>query len=392
MKFHNRRLEVQHKYLILAFAALLIFPQAEAQKPIEGPITVLRDEHCNMTGASGFCIPLDGSWAVVPMSGYADPCYQNDDGSSDQINLNFLFDLFGAQYSSLWINNNGNVSFDGPYSTFSPEGFPISGFPMVAPFWGDVDTRTMEEGAGTVWMKHEANYLAVAWDHVGYFNSHPDLQNTFQLIISDGTYEPMGLGNNVCFCYGDMSWTTGDASGGSGGYGGSPATVGVNKGDGIDYFNIGRFDHPGSDYAGPDGISGVDWLDDQQFCFNVGAEFNQPPVPIDFPAGNTITVFVGETMNLPVGFIGPEADQTVHTDVVDGGLANFSYVSADGNPSTIAMEFTPTAAQIGDHVIHFTATDDFSPPGVTEVDLTITVEALSPTDKSSWGNIKNKFK
>jgi hypothetical protein len=50
-------------------------------------------------------------------------------------------------------------------------------------------------------------------------------------------------GNNVAFCYGDMQWTTGSASqGGTGGFGGVPSTVGVNKGDGTNFIQIGRFD------------------------------------------------------------------------------------------------------------------------------------------------------
>ena len=146
------------------------------------------------------------------------------------------------------------LSFGGPYWTYSPEGFPIADYPMVAPFWGDVDTRSLEDNAGVVWMKTGPGWLAITWDHVGYYSSHTDLQNTFQLIISDGSADaPPGLNNNVCFCYGDMSWTTGDASDGEGGFGGSPATVGVNKGDGIDFFNIGRLDPPAPTTLDPTG-------------------------------------------------------------------------------------------------------------------------------------------
>ena len=39
------------------------------------------------------------------------------------------------------MNNNGNVSFQTPYSTYSAQGFPNASFKMVAPFWADVDTR-----------------------------------------------------------------------------------------------------------------------------------------------------------------------------------------------------------------------------------------------------------
>ena len=265
---------------------------------------------------------------------------------------------------------------------------------MVAPFWGDVDTRSLENGAGVVWWTSGPGFFAVTWDHVGYYSGHTELQNTFQLIISDGSADaPPGLGNNVCFCYGDMSWTTGDLSGGVGGFGGDPATVGVNKGDGLEYFNIGRFDHPGGDYAGPDGISGVDWLDGSNICFAVGGETNQCPVALNFPPGNTVTLTEDSTeLNLTVSFIGPEADQTVTVTVNDGGLANFTAIVTDGNPATVQMTFVPDEMQIGSHDITFTAVDDFDPPCTTVETLTIVVDPSVPTEGATWGSVKSTYR
>lgn len=58
---------------------------------------------------------------------------------------------------------------------------------------------------------------------------------------------------------------------GSGGFGGSPANVGVNLGDGTNYIQIGLFDHPGTDFDGAFGAAdGVDYLDYQSFCFFIG--------------------------------------------------------------------------------------------------------------------------
>lgn len=265
---------------------------------------------------------------------------------------------------------------------------------MVAPSWGDVDTRSLLDGAGVVWWTSGPGWFAVTWDHVGYYSEHTDLQNTFQLIISDGSAEaPPGLGNNVCFCYGDMSWTTGDASQGEGGFGGSPATVGVNKGDGVEFFNIGRFDHPGADYAGPDGISGVDWLDGLNTCFAVGGETNQCPVALNFPPGNTVTLTEDmPAMDLTVSFIGPEADQTVFVTVDDGGLANFTANVTNGNPATVEMTFTPDELQIGVHVINFIAVDDFDPPCTTQTSLTIVVKQSVPVEGIPWGNLKSTWR
>lgn len=138
---------------------------------------------------------------------------------------------------------------------------------MVAPFWADVDTGNPNNPIGHVWIKRaSANVLAVAWDVVGLFNENDALRNTFQVLISDGTDENMGFGNNVCFCYASMEWTTGIASGGTDGFGGTPATAGVNAGDGIDFIQIGRFDKNGTDYDGPAGANdGVNYLDGQSF-------------------------------------------------------------------------------------------------------------------------------
>jgi hypothetical protein len=387
--------------LLCTFGLLVAAPLVLAQKSWEPPRYDGRRE-CLQQGATTFCLPLDATWQVVQFAGDTncngaavpgDLCQRNDDDHTVAVPLGFTFDLYGTPQTTVYINNNGNLSFGGGYCDYTAAGFPVNGFPMVAPFWADVDTRSGTANDGVVWMKQGPNYLAVAWDHVGYFNIHPELKNTFQVIISDRTFAPMGLGNNVCFCYGDMQWTTGDASGGVGGFGGTPATVGVNKGDGINFFQIGRFDHAGTDYDGPGGNpDGVDFLDNFHSCFNVGAEFNQPPLPINFPPDDQICVAVGQTLNLSVGFIGPEASQTVHTVVNSFGLANFTYTSTDGNPSTVDMTFTPSVGQVGNHTIHFTATDDFNPPGVTEIDLILCVQLPTPTSPGTWGQVKALFR
>jgi hypothetical protein len=108
---------------------------------------------------------------------------------------------------------------------------------MIAPFWADSDIRG--GNLGHVWKKTiSSNVFAVAWDHVGYFSFNGDNKNTFMVMISDGNDPSMGIGNNVCFCSEDMQWTTGDWSGGVEGFGGVPATVGINEGNGTDYFQI----------------------------------------------------------------------------------------------------------------------------------------------------------
>lgn len=216
-------------------------------------------------------IPLDEDFilAMAP----------NDDGYTSQIPLPFVFSLYGELYDYVYVNNNGNVTFDYGLYSYTPWGFPIEDSPMLAPFFADVDTR----GAGAVWYKIESNRVIVIWDHVGYYGSNYDKLNTFELIFTDGTDPTIGLGNTVAFSYADMAWTTGDASSGSEGFGGAPATVGNNKGDGILYDQIGRFDHPGIDYDGPVGNDdGVDWLDGKIFYFDTGSVATMSIVPTSY--------------------------------------------------------------------------------------------------------------
>ncbi|MEZ7886298.1 MAG: MopE-related protein, partial [Flavobacteriales bacterium] len=202
-------------------------------------------------------IPVDGTYTAVP---------RNDDGSL-QVQFDFSFGYCEANYTTLYINTNGNITFDNPLSSFSASGFPIS-TPMIAPFWGDVDTRSC---GGQVWYKKEVDYMIITWDGVGFYSQDCSLTNTFQLIITDGNASILGAEYNTQFRYGDMQWTTGSASGGSGGLGGVPATVGYNIGNGVDFSQVGRFDQAGSDYDGSFGNSdGVDYLDLNCFSFQTG--------------------------------------------------------------------------------------------------------------------------
>ena len=55
-------------------------------------------------------------------------------------------------------------------------------------------------------------------------------RNTFQVVIVTD-----GLFSFTIFNYANLTWVTGDASGGSNGFGGTPAMVGINAGDGVNF-------------------------------------------------------------------------------------------------------------------------------------------------------------
>jgi len=157
----------------------------------------------------------------------------NDDGSTGLIALPYTANYFGTDYTGLYVNNNGNVTFNSPLSTFTPFGLGsgYSGQPIIAPFFGDVDTRGAGSGL-TSWGNGTyagRTAFGVTWPSVGYFASHTDKLNTFQLIMVDRS--DTGAGNfDFYFNYDQIQWETGDASSGSGGLGGTSAAAGYNAG------------------------------------------------------------------------------------------------------------------------------------------------------------------
>jgi len=156
---------------------------------------------------------------------------RNDDGSTGLVPIGFNVNFYGFSATQLYVNNNGNVTFTGPLSTYTPFGLAGAGTRIIAPFFADVDTRAsgsgiVEYGQATV---DGRSAFIVNWPNVGYFDSHDDKLNYFQLVLIDRS--DTGSGNfDIEFNYRRIQWETGDASGGRGGLGGVSAAVGYSNG------------------------------------------------------------------------------------------------------------------------------------------------------------------
>jgi hypothetical protein len=160
---------------------------------------------------------------------------RNDDGSTDQVPVGFPINLFGTTWSDCYVNNNGNITFDGPKIDFTPDPLQVIGFPIIAPFWADVDTRAPDSKEVTYSYNIEQvngrPAFGVNWKSVGYYNYKDDKLNSFQLILIDRS--DTGTGNfDIEFNYDLVLWETGDhfTSGGTDGYGGKPARAGLSNG------------------------------------------------------------------------------------------------------------------------------------------------------------------
>ncbi len=171
----------------------------------------------------------------------------NDDGSTAFIDLSSVFpsgfNFFGNNYTGLYVNNNGNITFNTPQAAFTPTAITgTTSNPIIAAYFADVDTRgtgaTVTPGGNSTgsnlvyWDLDSANGIFTAtWDDVGYYSRETRLLNAFQIALinkNNGNF-------NIELRYEDLNWTTGNASGGTGGLGGTVARAGWSSGNGSDY-------------------------------------------------------------------------------------------------------------------------------------------------------------
>jgi hypothetical protein len=151
--------------------------------------------------------------------------YRNDDASSQWIGLSEIFPGYinfeNAIYYGFYINNNGNITFEGPSSadTFN---LISSSIPRIAPFFADVDTRGgsiptpaggKSTGSNRVYWDIDKlnNQIIVTWDDVGYFYKNVSQTNSFQLVLKNTGDNALGIE----FRYEDINWLAGESSGGS---------------------------------------------------------------------------------------------------------------------------------------------------------------------------------
>ena len=108
----------------------------------------------------------------------------NDDDSIPAA-IGFGVNFFGLQADTLYINNNGNVTFDSALSTYTPFDLTSTSRVIIAPYFSDVDTRIGNEvryGRGTV---DGHNAFAVNWPGVGCYDKITTVLNYFQVILID---------------------------------------------------------------------------------------------------------------------------------------------------------------------------------------------------------------
>jgi 5-hydroxyisourate hydrolase-like protein (transthyretin family) len=170
----------------------------------------------------------------------------NDDGSTSAIDITPVFgseglNFFGTKQLALYVNNNGNITFNGATSQYTPTGITAASNPIIAAFFADVDTRGGHDPAGSNLVYYDldpTNHIFTAtWDLVGYYSRHTDKLNNFQIRLVGRPDQ--GAGDfDIEIRYQHLQWTTGDASGGQGGLGGSVARAGYSAGNNEDFYEF----------------------------------------------------------------------------------------------------------------------------------------------------------
>lgn len=232
--------------------------------------------------AAGLALVAGSASASPIVSGFnGNTLARNDDGYAYPVATGFSLNFFGNSYNQLSVNNNGNVTFGGGLSTFTPFGLTTNTtIPIIAPFFADVYTSDtnygdpVTYGTGT-YGGHDA--FGVNWVNVGGYGlgGAGAPLDSFQLLLVNRS--DTGSGNfDIYFNYGSIQWDTGTASSGN------SAHAGYSNGSGTSgtYYELpgsgvsGAFLDGGSNQlitASNDGTAG-------QFLFQVrNGAVRQPP-------------------------------------------------------------------------------------------------------------------
>ncbi|MGB7747354.1 MAG: nidogen-like domain-containing protein [Verrucomicrobiia bacterium] len=164
---------------------------------------------------------------------------REDDKPSTNAMLLFAINFYGTIYSNVWVNNNGNVTFNGAQSAYIPASLIGLGLNIIAPYWADVDTFNPLSDVvtfGTTLVDGHAAF-GVDWVNVGYFSGNADKLLSCQLVIIDRS--DIAAGDfDMEFNYDKVQWQYGDASIGD------PPHAGYASADGVSGYEL-----PGSGVA-----------------------------------------------------------------------------------------------------------------------------------------------
>jgi hypothetical protein len=144
-------------------------------------------------------VPTTGIDVIFNTFNAGDPLPVGDDGSVT-LPLPFPFKMCGQEFSGVFVNANGSLTFGAasPEFTESVNGL-LGGVPRIAGLWDDLDARTR----GTVSFEKTPNTFTVTWDDVPEFGPGGGTgSNTFSISLKKSS-------NQITIEYGDLTATDG---------------------------------------------------------------------------------------------------------------------------------------------------------------------------------------
>ena len=141
-------------------------------------------------------------------TGYGEQVFSSFTGSEDGsvfVDITSVFpsgiDFFGTIYTGFYVNENGTISFDSPYSTWNTPSLAGEPEALIAVFFADVSLPNNASGEIYWDLDPVTGTITVTWVDVASYFSEPGL-NTFQVQIKD-----LGSGNySIEYIYGDIQW------------------------------------------------------------------------------------------------------------------------------------------------------------------------------------------
>lgn len=145
-------------------------------------------------------------------TGFDSSTFARNDDSSILVNTGINFDFYGLAGPSVYLNNNGNLTFGSALSTFTPTAITAGSTPLIAAFFADVNTNSnglaVTYGSGNV---GAFGAYGFNWLDVAAFGGNASVLNSFQIVLIDRS--DTGAGNfDFEFNYGSINWDTGSFS------------------------------------------------------------------------------------------------------------------------------------------------------------------------------------
>lgn len=165
-----------------------------------------------ITGTGTAVTGLGGS------AGYGEVTLDRGDDTSLRLDASAVFEAglnyFGQPIAAtdIWVNTNGTVSLGAVFTAYPTTANAQPAANLIAPWWGDVDTRLRGEGveSGQIHVDLDTanDCLTVTWDMVGVYRRDTSAPNRVQMQL----YDRGGGDFDIVFRYELVSWTTGTAT------------------------------------------------------------------------------------------------------------------------------------------------------------------------------------